>query len=282
MRISVASGNIGAMADPDVSRRLAQLAEELGFSTWWTLDNLASPSPQPDGSPMDPQLPVVDSFVHLAFIAACTQRINLGTAVIALPTRPALLTAKQVASLAYLSNDRVRLGVGIGYLEPELKAAGVAFNERGARTDEYLQAMRAVWSTDPVEYEGRYVSIHGVASRPQPARSPYIAVGGHADRALRRAVRHGNAWIGGEGPAGPEGAIAKINELVAQGNRPTELGRLEVINMVDKLDNERFERYRQLGVDETVVMFEHTSSEGAAASLLHECASLVSAGQIRR
>ncbi|OHU63630.1 hypothetical protein BKG85_08940 [Mycobacteroides chelonae] len=226
---------------------------------------------------MDPQLPVIDSFVHLAFIAACTQTINLGTAVIALPTRPALLTAKQVASLAYLSNGRVRLGVGIGYLELELKAAGVAFNERGSRTDEYLEAMRAIWSTDPVEYDGRYVNIHGVASRPQPAQAPYIAVGGHADRALRRAVQYGNAWIGGEGPAGPEEAIAKLDELLAEGHRRPELGALEVINMVDKLDEERLAKYEQLGVDETAIMFEHTHSEADALSLLHECAPFVRA-----
>lgn len=277
MRISVACGNIGTMTAPDVTRKLVQLAEELGYSTWWILDNLASPSPRPDYSPMDPQVPVVDSFVHLAYAAACTEEIGLGTAVIALPTRPALLTAKQVASLDLLSGGRVRLGVGTGYLEAEMSAVGVPMSERGARTDEYLEAIAAIWSTDPVEYTGRHVTVRGIASRPQPMRTPYLAVGGHADRALRRAVRYGNAWIGGGGLEEIQSTQSRLERFLAEDRRPQELGRLEIVNMVEELDDELFAEYQQLGVAETVIMFEHTGSADDAIALLHKHAPFVNA-----
>ncbi|WP_280443981.1 TIGR03619 family F420-dependent LLM class oxidoreductase [Nocardia brasiliensis] len=275
MRIGIASANIGHMTSPQATPELACAAEELGYSTWWTLDHLATPSPQPEHSPMDPALPVTDSFVYLAYVAACTSSIDLGTAVIVLPTHPPLLTAKQVASLDLLSNGRVRLGIGIGYLEPELAAAGVAMTERGTRTDEYLQAMHAIWTTDPVEYHGEFVTIDGIAARPHPPAIPYIAVGGDADRALRRAITYGNAWIGGEGHDGinrTAATITRLEKLLQQHPRPTELGRLEIINMVHHMTDDQYDEYQQLGVDETVLMLDHTYTPDQALAFLHRYA----------
>ena len=136
MELGVQGLNAKATLSPAVTRRIARRAEELGYTSWWAGEHVVLPSPRTPASPMDPRDPVLDPLVHLSYVAACTETMELGTAVIILPQRNPVVLAKQVASLDVLSGGRLLLGVGAGYLEPEMTAVGVPMSERGGRTDE--------------------------------------------------------------------------------------------------------------------------------------------------
>ncbi|HTF50373.1 MAG TPA: LLM class flavin-dependent oxidoreductase, partial [Pseudonocardia sp.] len=143
MELGVAGLNAKATLRPEDTVRLARLAEELGYRSWWAGDHVVLPSPRTSDSPMAPTDPILDPLVHLGYVAAVTERIELATGIVILPQRNPLVLAKQAASLDVLSGGRLTLGVGAGYLEPELAAVGVSLAERGRRTDEYLDAMTA-------------------------------------------------------------------------------------------------------------------------------------------
>jgi alkanesulfonate monooxygenase SsuD/methylene tetrahydromethanopterin reductase-like flavin-dependent oxidoreductase (luciferase family) len=141
VELGVQGLNAKATLGPAMTRRIARRSEEMGYSSWWAGEHVVLPSPRTAGSPMDPRDPILDPLVHLSYVAACTETMELGTAVVILPQRNPVVLAKQVASLDVLSGGRLLLGVGAGYLEPEMTAVGVPLSERGGRTDEYLDAM---------------------------------------------------------------------------------------------------------------------------------------------
>src|SRR3954466_7869137 len=189
--------NSHACAEPDGAARVAARAEELGYDSLWAGEHVVVPRPRVAPSPMEPDEPILDPVVLLAHLAARTRRVRLGTGVIVLPQRNPLVLAKQLASLDVLSGGRLDVGIGAGYLEPELSALGVPRDERGSRTDEYLAAMGALWEGDPPAYEGRHVRFSGVAAHPRPVQHPLpVVVGGRAPAAHRRAARHAEGWYG--------------------------------------------------------------------------------------
>ena len=178
-------------------RRVAQLAEELGYDSLWAGEHVVVPSPRVEPSPMDPDDPILDPLVALAHLAGATERIRLGTGLVILPQRNPLVLAKQVASLDVVSGGRLILGLGVGYLEPELRAMGVPMAGRGARADEYLAAMRSLWEDEAPSFSGRYVEFEGVDAHPRPLQSPLpVVIGGHSHAAHLRAARHGDGWYG--------------------------------------------------------------------------------------
>src|SRR4029453_7712360 len=139
-------------------------------------------------------------------------RILLGTGVIILPQRQAMVLAKQLASLDVLSNGRLIFGLGVGWCEPEMRSVGVSFPERGRIADDYLAAMRAVWTQPKPAYRGPYVSFEGVQAMPRPVQSPVpIVVGGRTAPAFRRAVMQAHGWYGfGLDVAGTEQFVAAL------------------------------------------------------------------------
>jgi probable F420-dependent oxidoreductase len=246
------------MAAPGLTEiaRLARLAEELGYGSWWCGDHIVLPSPGGPESPVTPTDPFVDPLIHLAYVAAVTEQMELGTGVIILPQRNPLLLAKQAASLDVLSGGRLLLGVGAGWLEPELAAFGVPMSERGSRTDEYLDAMAALWSDPaPVSYQGRHVSFQNLDAHPRPVQpgGPRIVVGGDSPAAFRRAVTRGYAWFGiGGSPEVLEKRLRQLKKTAAEVERPARLGRLEIYFMQGDpvaVDADTAKRYADLGVD---------------------------------
>ncbi|MFI9817728.1 TIGR03619 family F420-dependent LLM class oxidoreductase [Saccharothrix variisporea] len=234
--------------------RLARLAEDLGYRSWWCGEHVVLPSPRVAPSPMDPEDPILDPLVHLAHVAAVTERLELGTGVLVLPQRHPLLLAKQAASLDVLSGGRLLLGVGAGYLEPELAALGVPMSERGGRTDDYIDAMRALWTDPaPVSFAGRHVDFRNLDAHPRPVRGPRIVVGGHSRAAFRRAVARGHGWLGvGGGPDDLAAHLRGLARAAEEVERPAHLGRLEVnfvqIDPVEVTPADR-DRYAESGVD---------------------------------
>nr|WP_134007936.1 LLM class F420-dependent oxidoreductase [Streptomyces sp. 846.5] len=259
MELGVFGLNAKATLGPAETARLARRAEELGYRSWWVGEHVVLPSPRVADSPMAPTDPILDPLVHLAYVAALTERMDLGTGILILPQRNPVVLAKQVASLDVLSGGRVLLGVAPGYLEPEMAAVGVRLSERGGRTDEYLDAMRQLWTEPEPAYHGRYVNFEGVDAHPRPVRpdGPRIVIGGHSPAAYRRAVLKGHGWIGGG--SSPEDLVTHLDELrkaADEVSRPAQLGRLEINFMqMDpvEVDADSARRYAELGVDRLLV-----------------------------
>jgi probable F420-dependent oxidoreductase len=194
MRLGFGLPVAGPWATPGTIRRIAGRAEELGYASLWTFqrvlytDELA-PSHR---SVLDPVLP-------LAHVAGHTDRIRLGTATICAPfTAPALL-AKTLTSLDVLSGGRLTAGLGMGWLPEEYAAAGVPYERRGARMDEYLRCLEALWTQDPVEFAGEFYTVPRSHMGPPPVQRPHppVLLGGAAAPALRRAGRLAQGWIAG-------------------------------------------------------------------------------------
>ena len=258
MELGIHGVNAFATHTPAHTARLARLAEQLGYRSWWAGDHVVLPSPRPPGSPMAPEDPIVDPLVHLAFAAALTEHLELGTGVVILPQRNPLVLAKQAASLDVLSGGRLLLGVGAGFLEPEMTAVGVAMAERGTRTDDYLAAMHALWATPAPAYHGRYVSFEGVDAHPRPVRpgGPRLVIGGGSPAAYRRAVARGYGWYGnGQSPGDLAKHLAGLRQAAEETARPACLGRLEInfLALAPEIDPGTARQYADLGVDRLVL-----------------------------
>jgi probable F420-dependent oxidoreductase len=238
----------GSSADPTTMVRRARLAEEAGFESLWVGDHIALPVDAPD--PADQ--PRIEAVVALSFLAAATSRVRLGFGVIVLPQRQPVLLAKQVSSIDALSQGRLIVGVGAGYLEPELHALGVALAERGARLDEYLAAMRSLWGEPTPSFDGRFVSFADVLQRPLPVQRPHppVVIAGHSAASFRRAVQQGNGWYGWDlGVDETASALAAIRRAAERHERPAALGDLEItITPPGPLTPETARRYAEIGV----------------------------------
>lgn len=206
MKFGLAAANTIPFTDPGPARDLVQAAEEAGFESVWTVEHVVWPhaydSTYPytaDGRmPGNPSIPIPDPIVWLTYVAAVTERVRLGTGVVILPQRNPLVFAKEVATLDHLSGGRVELGIGVGWLREEFEAIGVPFERRGRRTDEMLEAMAVLWSTDGASYDGEFVSFDEVSTNPKPVggRVP-IVVGGKSMAAARRAAKYGDGFYSG-------------------------------------------------------------------------------------
>jgi probable F420-dependent oxidoreductase len=192
MNFGVWIPNCRHLATPDIIRGTAVRAEQLGYDSVWVSDHVIVP----DANVVNFGENVFDPLVTLAVIAGATTRVRLGTTVLIVPYRNAVVTAKMVSSLDALSSGRVVLGIGAGWVAAESAMLGVPFAERGAMTDEYLQAMRELWTNRAPSFAGKYTQFSGVVFEPKPFQKPHppIWVGGHSRAALRRTAQFGAAW----------------------------------------------------------------------------------------
>jgi len=215
MRLGIHLPQIGRKASPEGIRRAAMQAEALGFADVWTSEHIITPA----GAMYPPSPNFYDPVLSLTWAAACTRRVGLGTSVLVLPMRHPLPLAKELATLQNLSEGRLILGAGVGWLEAEFAALGVPFNERGRRTDEGIAMMRAVWSDDPVSFAARWIPavIEDMRMMPKPARPIPIWIGGTSDAALKRAMRL-DGWHGSR--ATPEQAEPLVARLRADRPEP--------------------------------------------------------------
>ncbi|WP_194897631.1 LLM class F420-dependent oxidoreductase [Catenulispora pinisilvae] len=188
---------MGPCATASGLRNVGKLAEELGYESVWAPEHTVLPSPRQSPSPLDPDHPILDPLIALALVAGVTRRVRLGTGVLILPQHNPVRLAKAVASLDVVSDGRAVLGLGVGYLEPEMEAMGVSPRGRGARSDEFIEAMQALWYDKAPAMDGRHVSFSQVDAYPRPVqpRVPLV-VGGHTEAAFRRTVRYGSGWYG--------------------------------------------------------------------------------------
>lgn len=192
MKVGINLLNFGPGASPEALAHWARRAEGLGYHLVMISDHVAI---TPDVQARYPA-PFYDPFTTLGWLAGLTHRIELGTTVVVLPYRHPLETARLATNVDRLSGGRFVLGVGVGWARQEFEALGVDFARRGAITDDYLAAIRAFWAGEVVSYAGPFVTFTDVHTGPRPLAAPHppIWVGGASDAALRRAVRHGDAW----------------------------------------------------------------------------------------
>ena len=192
MKFGLKLHHSGPGASPDYMRRWAQFAETLGLHLIMTADHVAL---TPEVLEQYPE-PYYEAFTNLSWLSAQTQKIKLGTTVIVIPYRHPVHLAHLTSSIDQLSGGRLIFGVGVGWAKSEFEALGVPFHQRGVMTDDYLAAIKVLWTSDVASYEGPFVSFKDVKVTPKPVQSPHppVWVGGSSVPAMRRAVRFGDAW----------------------------------------------------------------------------------------
>ena len=258
MKFGLHSVNLHTCAYPETAAKLGRAAEAAGFESLWVADHVVLPDPPVAGRPMAPDMRLLEPIVALTFLAAHTSRIKLATGVIILPQRQAVVLAKQLASLDVLSNGRVIFGLGVGWCEPEMASTGASFKERGRIGDDYLAAMRALWTQPKPEHHGSYVSFAGVQAMPRPVQLPIpVVVGGRSAPAYRRAVTQGHGWYGfGLDVAETQKSVSALQDAAKKVSRPVELGRLEISVTppgYDVPDKATIDAFAAAGVDRLII-----------------------------
>jgi probable F420-dependent oxidoreductase len=209
LKIGVALPNVGMDHGKEMLLPVAEAAERLGFDSVWVAHHVALPYERSSEYPyqrsgteiaMTPGMQWLDPIVTLSLVAGVTDRVRLGTSVFVLPYREPVTLAGELAGLDVVSDGRLIFGVGVGWMREEFAAIGVPASERGARTDEYIKALRVLWTEDPATFEGKFTRFENVvlATTPRSEGGPPIWVGGNTDAALRRALRLGDGWHGFE------------------------------------------------------------------------------------
>jgi probable F420-dependent oxidoreductase len=192
MKFGVWIPNCRHLATPEIIQAAAVRAEALGYDSVWVSDHVVVPH----ANVKNFGEAIFDPLVILGVIAGATRRVLLGTTVLIVPYRNAVVTAKMISTLDALSGGRVVFGIGAGWVAAESAMLGLPFAERGAMTDEHLRAMRELWTSPAPAFKGRYTEFSGLVFAPRPVQQPHppIWVGGHSKAALRRAVEFGAAW----------------------------------------------------------------------------------------
>jgi probable F420-dependent oxidoreductase len=247
--------NMGVCATADAAAHIGALAEELGYDSLWMGEHVVAPSPRVAPSPIEPDDPMLDPLVALAFVAGVTRTIRLATGIVILPQRNPVVLAKQLATLDVVSKGRLIFGMGVGYLEPEMSAVGVPMAGRGARANEYLKAMRALWEEDDPAFSGRHVEFENVDAHPRPLQRPLpVVVGGHSAAAHLRAVVYGEGWYGYL--LDREATARQIESLrKAADDAGVDLADFTItVSPAERLDPDTVRAFGDLGVDRLVLV----------------------------
>ena len=271
MDIGLFGINNGACADPATAAAVARRAEAAGFESLWTGEHVVLPDPRQAPSPAAPETPMLHPPALLAFLAGQTSRIRLGTGITLVAQRNPVVLAKEIGSLDVLCNGRLLFGIGAGYLHQEFAALGVDFASRGARTDEYIDAMRELWNAPKPAFNGRYVKFWGINAQPRPVQpgGPPVIVGGTSPGALRRAVQRGQGWYGFALDVAATGkVIGELTQLLGSMPRDAGLGTLSLsITPPVAPTRAMVEDYAALGVTRVIPMLRNTTTDHVLGSL---------------
>ena len=231
-----------------------------------------------------PETAFVDPLIALSAVATRTSRIRLGTGVNILSQVNPLYLAKQAASLDFVSNGRLLLGLGIGWLREEFAALGVPFERRGARFDDYVEAMRKVWSGEEVEHQSDFVQWSGFKSYPLPVQDPLpIIIGGSKGKVFERIAKHGEGWFApSRGVDDMAAMLAELNTACEAEGR--ERSSVEVTTMwIPGMEGvESVQLYEDLGVSRLVVPLQALPTDGDPAAALKKFADETLGGEMLR
>ena len=255
---------VGPMADPEKLRRAARKADQLGFHSLWLYDHVAFPTQISESYgkiPFSPEMGFLEPVTTLAYLAAETQQIRLGTGILLLALRHPLHVAKAVATLDVFSGGRVIFGVGLGWLAEEFQALGIPFSERAGRLRESVQILRTIWRGGRLQHDGRYFHFPEVTSFPQPLQpgGPPIWFGGAAEGALKRAVELGDGWLSSAGRfQGIEKRVSKVREFMRQQGKDHFT---VAVGAPAEISLEQVEQLQRMGVDHIHLSFPSGSAE---------------------
>lgn len=208
VKLGLMFANTGPFVGAAGARLLGPAAEAAGFESVWTVEHVLYPEGYQSTYPYSPsgkmpgsaESPIPDPLIWLSFIGATTTTLKLATGILILPQRNPAITAKECATMDQLTEGRLILGIGSGWLEEEFDALGVPFEGRGDRTDEYIDVMRSLWTDELASFDGDFMSYKDVACNPRPFNGKVpVHVGGHSKRAARRAGQKGDGFFPAEG-----------------------------------------------------------------------------------
>jgi len=259
MRVDLWIPTATPFATPDLLAAIGREAEDREFATIWVgehvvlFEEYASSYPYADDGriPAPPGTGLLEPLNTLSFLAARTSTVRLGTAMVLLPQRNPVYTAKEVATLDWLSGGRVDLGIGVGWLEEEFRAVNVPWPRRGRRTDEYLEVLRTLWVDDTSQFEGEFYSLNPCQMFPKPLQSPVpIHIGGESDAALARVARSGDGWhTFNRAPDQLAGPLARLDSLLDAAGRSRGDIEVTVCPYFQPLDGDVAARYAEAGAD---------------------------------
>lgn len=242
---------ISPIANANSLTTTARLAELVGFDSIWTTDHILAPVEHPRYAHG------TEAITTLAYLAGITQRIAFGVSVLVLPMRNPILVAKQIASLAHLSNRAVILGVGVGWIETEFHFLNANFQQRGKLLDEYISILRTLWTQEHPAHDGTYKFSNAVFS-PRVTPPPQIWIGGESDAAMGRAAKLGDGYHPNLRDNMDYRAITQ-RILEMSGGRRVTMSLRTTLNMHDSAASiiEKFEHLRAQGLEYPVVGFQH-------------------------
>jgi probable F420-dependent oxidoreductase len=262
--IALMVASVSPFATPEYLQAFGEAAEEHGFSAIWApehvvvLDEYESlyPYDQSGKMPGGGETGILEPFDTLAFLAAVTSRIRLGTGICIVPQRNPVYTAKQVATVDWLSNGRVDFGIGVGWLREEFDVTGTPFEERGPRTRDYVEAMRRLWCDPVSQYDGKYYRVPACRMYPKPVQQPHPPVyfGGESDAALRRVADTGDGWLGfNHTPETAAERIKVLELLLADRGRRRDDVTISVSPYMLPIESAALAGYRDAGADQVVL-----------------------------
>ena len=265
MKVGLFAPLANPWATPEYLATLTAAAEERGFHSIWVaehivlFDEYASQYPYAaDGRiPAGGENGIFEPFTSLAFMAAESRSIRLGTGICLVPQRNPVYTAKEVSAVDWLSTGRFDFGVGIGWLAEEFDAVDAQFAQRGERCREYLDVMKSLWSDPISEFHGAFYDLPACRHYPKPIQQPHppIHFGGETDAALRRVADLGQGWYGfGRAPEDVPERIATLERLLDERGRKREDVLVSICPYLLGVDTDAAVRYRDAGVDQLIVM----------------------------
>jgi len=265
-----------SMCDPFQLMPLAQAAEEAGYDSVTVPDSICFPKESDTQYPYNQDgnrqflegKPFIEAFCLVSALAAVTQRVRFTTFVIKLPIRQPVLVAKQATSVAYLSRNRLVLGVGTSPWPEDYVVTGTPWEGRGARMDEMIAILRGLGTGEFFEFHGKYYDIPAIKLCPVPTQPVPILIGGHADAALRRAARLGDGWMHGGGKESLGDLLAKLNRYRREAGREKLPFEIHVISM-DAFTLDGVRRLEDQGVTDVVVGFRN-AYENDTQTLQHK------------
>jgi probable F420-dependent oxidoreductase len=259
----------------DLLEAVAAESEARGISTLWVGEHVVLFEQYASSYPYaaDGRIPapsgsgLLEPMVTLSYLAACTKTVRLGTAMLLLPQRNPVYTAKEVSSLDWLSGGRADLGVGVGWLKEEFEALGVPWERRGLRTDEYIEVLRTLWCDDTSSFSGTTYTLPECEMFPKPLQQPHppIHIGGETDAALRRAARVGQGWhTFNRSPAELAEGLARLDGFLAEAGRSRDELRITVCPYFNALTPDVVTQYAEAGADAVAALFFCFSADDVA------------------
>jgi probable F420-dependent oxidoreductase len=250
MKLAVEFPSVAYREGPEGIARLARAIEDIGYDELDMFDHVVMGFPREGRAPgpYPASMPILEAFMTLAYVAAATRRIRLGTEVLVLPQRQPVLVAKQVSTLDTLSGGRVRLGIGVGWQESEYAALGEEFGNRGERMDEAIELLRACWSQPSIDFTGKHYQVRAMGMEPKPPQGAALPlwIGGNSEPALRRVGKHGDGWLGSRVTDAASGrqVIESIHRhAVAAGRDPATIGLQSMVAPPPRADDSAGKRF---------------------------------------